>query len=73
MFRVSHTGRSAASFRLVRVASHLQRAGKELTAATHAATDHHHQKQLHSLLIDLRALSSPIAEIVTYLERGGRP
>ncbi len=72
MSRVSHTSDCAASIRLARAVSHLQQAGKELSAATQAAPDRYHQKQLRSLAVDLRTLSMPITGIATSLERGGR-
>lgn len=73
MLRVSHTSSRAASVRLARTVSrHLHQASKGLTAATHAAPDRYHQKQLRRLVADLRELSNPLAGIVMSLERGGR-
>ena len=71
MERVWHNSSLAASKRLARAVSHLQRAGKQLSAATHAAPNRYHQKQLRRLAIDLRELSQPIAGIASTLARGG--
>jgi hypothetical protein len=60
-----------ARLRLTRAVSHLQRAGQQLSAATHAAPNRYHQKQLRRLAIDLRELSSPIAGLASMLARGG--
>jgi hypothetical protein len=72
MFKVSHTKDNAASIRLARVASHLNQAGREFTAAFQAAPDRYHRNQLHNLTLDLRELTSSIATIVDSLKRGGR-
>jgi hypothetical protein len=70
MERVSHTANRAASIRLARAVSHLQRAGQQLTAATHAAPDRYHQQQLRRLAVDLRALSLPIEGLASLLGHG---
>ena len=70
---VSHTLNRAASIRLARAVSHLQRAGQQLTAATHAAPNRFHQDQLRRLAMDLRALSLPIEGLASFLVHGGRP
>jgi hypothetical protein len=61
----------AASLRVARAVSHIQRAGQQLTAATNAAPDRYHQKRLRRLSVDLRELSQPLAGLVSSLERGG--
>jgi hypothetical protein len=61
----------AASIRLARTVSYLQRAGQELIAATHAAPNRYHQQQLRRLAVDLRAISGPIEGLASHLERGG--
>jgi hypothetical protein len=61
-----------ASLRCARTASHLHQAFEQLTAATHAAPDRYHQKQLRALGVDLRELAESIAEIVASRKRGGR-
>lgn len=71
MNRVSHTSNRAASLRLARAVSHLQRAGQQLSAATNAAPNRHHQNQLRRLAIDLREVSLPIAGLASLLARGG--
>ena len=71
MAQVSHTSNREASLRLSRVVSHLQRAGQQLSAATHAAPNRYHQKQLRRLAIDLREVSSPIAGLASKLKLGG--
>jgi len=71
MAQASHTSSRAASLRLARAVSHLQRAEQQLTAATHAAPSRHHQKQLRDIAVDLRALSGPIAGLASFLERRG--
>jgi HAMP domain-containing protein len=72
MRQVSHTSSRAASLRLARAVSHLQRARQQLSAATHAAPNPYHQEQIRRLAADLRTLSQPIAGIASSLERGGR-
>jgi hypothetical protein len=63
----------AASLRIARALSHLQQAGRQLRAATHAAPTRYHQQQLRRLTVDLRALSAPIEGLASFLERkGGR-
>ena len=71
MERVWHSSNRAASIRLARAVSHLQRAGQQLTAATHAAPTRYHQQQLRRLAVDLRALSAPIEGLASFLEHGG--
>jgi len=71
MPQVSHTFSRAASLRVARAASHLNQAGRQLSAATHAAPDRYHQQRLRRLLVDLRELSLPIAGLAASLERGG--
>lgn len=73
MPQVSHTSHRAATLRLARAVSYIQRAGQQLTAATQAAPTRYHQKQLRRLAIDLRAFSAPILGLASSLEhRGGR-
>lgn len=72
MNRVSHTNHRSASIRLARAVSHLQRANRELTAATQAAPDRYHQNQLRHLAVDVRELSNPLSRIVWTLENGAR-
>lgn len=62
----------AASIRLARVVSHLRRAGQQLAAATHPAPNPYHQEQIRRLAADLRELSSPLAGLLSAIERGGR-
>jgi hypothetical protein len=70
MVRVFHKFNRSASVRLARAVSRLQRAGKELLAATRATPDRYHQEQLRDLVTEVRTLSNPLAGIVTSLERG---
>jgi hypothetical protein len=70
MASVFHTSNRAASRHLVRAASNLNKAGRDLVAATQAAP-RYHQKQLRNLVADLRQLSSPVAGLASRLARGG--
>ena len=71
MHQVSHRFSRAASLRVARAASHLNQAGRQLAAATHAAPDRYHQQRLRRLAADLRELSLPLAGLVSSIERGG--
>jgi hypothetical protein len=59
------------SRRLGRALTLLNDASKQLSAATNAAPDRHHQNQLRRILVDLRELSWPIAGLASKLARGG--
>jgi hypothetical protein len=72
MERVSHISGRAASLRVERATYHLNSAGQQLAAATHAAPDRYHQQRLRRLLADLRGLSQPLSGIALSLARGGR-
>ena len=67
----AHLQPELASIRLARAISHLQRAGQHLNAATYAAPNHYHQKQLRRLAVDLRTLSAPILGLASSLEHRG--
>jgi hypothetical protein len=71
MSKVSHTLSLAASRHIARVASHLNQAGKQLSAATQAAPNRYHQQRLRRLLADLRGLSLPVDNLASSLQRRG--
>lgn len=71
MSKVSHSPAVTAR-RVASAARFLSQAGKQLTAATRPA-GRYHQQRLRGLLVDLRELSSPVADLVSSLEcRGGQ-
>jgi hypothetical protein len=67
----SHSHAPAASRRLRRALSYLQQAGRQLAAASRAATSHHQQEQLLRSRTDLAKLCSPLAGLAISLARGG--
>jgi len=71
MAQVKHISNRAASIRLARAISHLQRAEQQLTAATHAAPSRYHQKQLRHIAVDLRTLFGSVAGLASFPELGG--
>jgi hypothetical protein len=66
------TSSRAASRRLARAVTLLNRAGQQLDGASHAAPDRFHRDHLHFLATGLRELSLPLARIASVLQKGGQ-
>jgi len=70
MQRFDHTLNRAASRHLARAASLLNRAEHHLSAASSAAPDRYHQRQLHGLAHDLREIDAPLSQLSSALDSG---
>ncbi len=64
------TSSRAASRRVSRAAILLNRAGRQLDGASHAAPDRFHRDRLRFFAAGLRDLSVPLSRIASHLENG---
>lgn len=65
------TSNRAASRRLARAVTLLNRAGRQLDGASHASTDRFHRDRLRFFATGLREFSLPLSRIASVLEKGG--
>jgi hypothetical protein len=71
MVPLNRTSNRTASRRLVRAVTLLNRAGRQLDSASHAAPDHFHRDRLRFFATGLRELSLPLSRVASILEKGG--
>ena len=71
MARADHIPSNTASKHIARAASLLNRAEKQLSAASTTASDHYHRDQLQGLAFDLRRLDAPLLRLAHSVVSGG--
>lgn len=71
MVPLDPTSNRTASRRLVRALTLLNRAGRQLDGASHAAPDRFHRDRLRFFATGLRELSLPLWRVASILEKGG--